>query len=158
MSHHTAHVSWQRQADEAFTDNRYSRRHRLRFDGGADWLGAASPQVVRVPLTDPAGVDPEEAFVASLSACHMLWFLNLAAESGWCVERYDDAATGTMARNAAGRLAITEVVLRPQVVFAGRCPTAAEAEALHHRAHDECFIAASVLTTVRCEPALPALA
>jgi organic hydroperoxide reductase OsmC/OhrA len=159
MSHHTAHVSWQRQPQEAFTDNRYSRRHRLRFDGGADWLGAASPDVVRVPLTDPAGVDPEEAFVASLSACHMLWFLNLAAEDGWCIERYDDEAVGTMARNAEGRLAITTVTLRPRVAFAGeRLPSEAQAQALHHRAHEACFIAASVRTELRCEPAPPARA
>lgn len=156
MSAHTARVSWQRQDGEAFTDNRYSRRHRLRFDGGADWLGAASPQVVRVPLTDPAGVDPEEAFVASLAACHMLWFLNLAAEDGWCVQHYDDEAEGTMARNAEGRLAITTVTLRPRVAFAGEhLPSAAQAEALHHRAHEACFIAASVRTEVRCEPAPP---
>jgi organic hydroperoxide reductase OsmC/OhrA len=103
--------------------------------------------------SDPAAVDPEELFVASLASCHMLWFLDLAARAGWQVDAYDDAAVGTMARDGQGRLAMTEVVLRPRAVFGGpRVPTAAEVHALHERAHDECFIAHSVTAAVRCEP------
>jgi organic hydroperoxide reductase OsmC/OhrA len=97
-------------------------------------------------------VDPEEAFVASLSSCHMLWFLNLAALAGFIVDSYEDSATGTMGRNAHGKLAMLDVVLHPIVTFAAEaCPSAEQFAALHHRAHDECYLAASVLTDVRCE-------
>ena len=104
-------------------------------------------------MSDPAGVDPEEAFVASLASCHMLWFLSLAAERGWRVDAYDDAASGVLGRNGQGRLAMTVVTLRPRVAFGGASqPARDEIEALHHRAHEACFIANSVLTEVRCEP------
>ncbi len=149
---YTARVDWQRDPGERFTDNRYSRRHRLTFDGGAEWAGSSSPQVVPPPGSDPAAVDPEEMFVASLSSCHMLWFLFLAAQAGWVVDRYLDDAQGTMARNAAGRLAMSAVTLRPQVIFAGAAPDHAALLALHHHAHDECFIANSVRCPVSCEP------
>jgi organic hydroperoxide reductase OsmC/OhrA len=151
MSDHTAQVEWQRAAGEPFVDNRYHRGHRLRFDGGLEMPGSSSP--ANVPRhSDPAAVDPEEMFVAALASCHMLWFLSLAAQAGWCVDRYTDDAVGVMAKNAAGRVAMTVVTLRPQVTFEGRQPPAAELLALHHRAHDECFIANSVTTDVRCEP------
>jgi organic hydroperoxide reductase OsmC/OhrA len=108
---------------------------------------------VALPMSDAAAVDPEEAFVASLAACHMLWFLSLAAQQGFVVDRYRDAALGTMTRDDAGKLWISTVVLRPEVEFAGeRLPTRAEALHLHHRAHQECFIANSVKSQVRCEP------
>ena len=87
-----AEVLWQRAAHEAFTDNRYSRKHRLRFDGGTEVPGSASPSVVPLPMSDAAAVDPEEAFVASLAACHMLWFLSIAAGAGYVVDQYRDAA------------------------------------------------------------------
>jgi organic hydroperoxide reductase OsmC/OhrA len=153
MSHsYTAQVVWQRGGQE-FTGNRYSRRHRIRFDGGAELLGSSSPHVVPEPQSDPAGVDPEEAFVASLSSCHMLWFLSLAARQGFCVDSYTDNAQGQMARNAAGKMAMTQVTLRPEVVFSGdKRPTREQIGELHHRAHEECFIANSVTTEVRCEP------
>ena len=152
MSEHTATVHWQRDA-QAFTDKRYSRCHEWRFDGGAVVPGSSSPHVVRVPFSDPTAVDPEEAFVASLSSCHMLWFLDLAYRAGWVVDDYQDDATGTMARNAAGQLAMTVVTLRPAVIFTGdRRPEAAEVDRLHHQAHAECFIANSVKTELRCEP------
>ena len=148
-----AEVLWQRGANEAFTDSRYSRRHRLRFDGGIEVPGSASPSVVPLPMSDAAAVDPEEAFVASLAACHMLWFLSLAAQQGFMVERYRDAAEGVMTKNDAGKLWISTVTLRPAVVFAGeRQPTRDETLHLHHRAHEECFIANSVKSEVRCEP------
>jgi organic hydroperoxide reductase OsmC/OhrA len=154
MSQHSADILWQR-GDQDFVGNRYSRRHAIRFDGGAEWLGSSSPHVVPVPLSDPAGVDPEEAFVASLSSCHMLWFLSIAAERGHCVERYADHAVGKMSLNAAGKIAMTVVTLRPEVHFSGeRLPSPEQIEAMHHAAHDQCFIASSVKTDVRCEPLL----
>ena len=116
----------------------------------------ASPHSVRLPWSDPAAVDPEEGFVASISSCHMLWFLSLAAEAGWCVDRYVDDAVGEMAKDDRGRMAVTVVTLRPLVVFSGdRVPDRAELERLHHRAHEECFIANSVRSEVRCEPREP---
>lgn len=152
MSEYTARVAWQRDPLEAFTDNRYSRRHELRFDGGAVVPGSSSPSVVPLPWSDASAVDPEELFVASLASCHMLWFLSLAARQGWRIDRYDDEASGTLARNAAGRQAMTRVVLRPRVRCIGeRQPTVAELQALHEQAHEACFIANSVTTEVHCE-------
>ena len=153
MSEYTAHVSWQRGPLEGFTDNRYSRRHVLRFDGGAVVAGSSSPSVVPLPLSDASAVDPEEMFVASLASCHMLWFLSLAAKQGLTVDRYEDDAAGTLQRRADGRLAMTSVTLRPRVHVLGEDqPTTAELRALHDAAHEACFIANSVTTTVHCEP------
>lgn len=153
MSEYTAVVVWQR-GDQPFLDNRYSRRHLMRFDGGVEVPGSSSPHVVPLPYSDPAAVDPEEAFVASLASCHMLWFLSLAAKRGFRVDRYVDAAEGVMAPNEAGKLAMTVVTLRPSVQFSGDArPTREEIDALHHAAHDACFIASSVKSEVRCEPA-----
>jgi organic hydroperoxide reductase OsmC/OhrA len=154
MAQYTAEVLWQRD-EQDFLSNRYSRRHLLRFDGGLEIPGSSSPHVVPLPLSDAAAVDPEEAFVASLSSCHMLWFLSIAAKRRFCVDRYSDTPLGTMAKNAEGKLAMTLVLLRPEVRFSGeRIPTAEEIEAMHHEAHEECFIANSVKTEVRCEPVL----
>lgn len=151
MSEYTATIYWQR-LGAVFTDQKYSRAHEWRFDGGVTVPGSSSPHVVRVPYSDPSAVDPEEAFVASLSSCHMLFFLSLAAKQGFVVDSYEDAAVGVMAKNEAGKMAMTVVTLRPKVVFAGRQPSAQELHALHHRSHEECFIASSVKTDVRCEP------
>jgi len=152
MSTHGVTVEWSR-GDARFTDNRYSRAHTWAFDGGARVPGSSSPHVVPAPWSDPAAVDPEEAFVASLSSCHMLWFLSIAAQRGFRVDRYVDAATGTMGRNAAGKVAVTRVVLRPQVAFGGDVrPSRDDIAAMHHEAHEQCFIANSVLTEVSCEP------
>ena len=152
MHEYTARLCWQRDG-QPFTDNRYSRRHRIDFDGGASLPASSSPAVVRVPMSDPAAVDPEEMFVASLSSCHMLWFLSLAAAQGYCVDHYEDLPAGTMAHDAEGRVAMTRVVLRPRVRCSGeRLPTERELLALHHRAHEECFIARSVRSDVVCEP------
>ena len=152
MSEFTATITWQRDAQAAFIDNRYSRRHDWHFDGGTVVPGSSSPHSVPLPFSDPVAVDPEEAFVASISSCHMLWFLHLAAKAGWIVDDYRDAAIGTMARNAEGRVAMTRVTLRPAVSFGGeRAPTRAELLQLHHTAHEECYIANSVKTEVRCE-------
>ncbi len=153
MSSYTAQVHWQRAASEAFTDNRYSRRHLLRFDGGAEVAGSSSPQVVPLPLSDASAVDPEEMFVASLASCHMLWFLSIAARQGFKAERYEDEAEGRMARNSQGQMAMTEVFLRPRVQWLGDLqPSATQQQTLHEEAHASCFIANSVRTQVRVEP------
>ncbi len=154
MSHHGAHIHWQRNG-QAFADRKYSRRHRMTFDGSAEVWGSSSPQVVPVPMSDASAVDPEETFVASLSSCHLLWFLDIAQRAGWVVDDYQDQAVGLMAKNAQGQLAITLVTLNPVVRFAGeRQPDAAEHERLHRSAHDACFIANSVRSEVRCVPTL----
>src|SRR5690606_35448772 len=136
-------------------DQRYSRAHNWMFDGGAEVAASSSPHSVPIPLSDPRAVDPEEAFVASLSSCHMLWFLSIAAAHGFLVESYTDAATGTMGRNAAGQVAFTEVTLSPLTVFAGeKVPTAEELEDLHRLAHHNCFIASSVRAAIHCNPTM----
>lgn len=150
MSEYTATIVWQRNGAN-FTDNRYSRAHQWKFDGGAVVPGSSSPHVVRVPLSDASAVDPEEAFVASLSSCHMLFFLSLAAARGFVIDTYEDQAVGTMAKNQEGKVAMTVVTLRPRATFAGKQPTPEELDALHHKAHEECFIASSVKSEVRCE-------
>ena len=153
MSEYRAQIVWERAPDEDFPSNRYSRRHKMRFDGGAVVAGSSSPHSVPLPMSDASAVDPEEAFVASLSSCHMLWFLAIAAKRKFCVDRYVDAAVGVMEKNAQGKVAVTRVTLRPEVIFAGdRQPTRADIEHLHHTAHDECYIANSVKTEVLCEP------
>lgn len=153
MSTYTAQLVWERGGQD-FLDNRYSRRHLIRFDGGVELPGSSSPAVVPVPASDPAAVDPEEAFVASLSSCHMLWFLAIAAKRGFVVDRYEDAPSGVLERNAERRFAMTRVTLRPRVLFSGaRQPSAAELAELHHKAHEECYIASSVKTQVLVEPA-----
>jgi organic hydroperoxide reductase OsmC/OhrA len=152
MSEHVAEVVWER-GDALFLDQRYSRRHELRFDGGAQWAGSSSPHVVPAPMSDPSAVDPEEAFVASISSCHMLWFLSIAAKHGFVVDHYRDRAIGLMGKDAHGRLAITRVTLKPEVRFAGtQEPDEVEVAAMHHEAHESCFIANSVKTEIRCEP------
>jgi len=145
-------IHWER-GNAPFTDNRYSRGHSWHFDGGVEVPASSSPQVVRVPLSVEAAVDPEEAFVAALSSCHMLWFLSLAAGARWRVDEYTDDARGVMGQNAAGRMAVLTVRLRPRVRFSGeRLPAREGVARLHHRAHEECFIANSVTTEVRVEP------
>jgi len=152
MPHHTAEILWLR-GEQDFLGNRYSRKHRLRFDGGLEVPGSSSPLVVPLPMSDAAAVDPEEAFVASLASCHMLWFLSIAAQRKFCVDRYVDAASGVMARNDQGKMAMTVVTLHPQVEFSGeQRPTRIDIAQMHHAAHEECFIANSVKTEVRCEP------
>lgn len=152
MAKYVATVSWDRNG-AAFTDNRYSRGHRWQFDGGVEVPASSSPHVVPVPMSVEAAVDPEEAFVASLSSCHMLWFLSIAAQRKFLVESYRDQAVGIMAKDADGRLAMTQVTLRPRAVFGGeRRPGRDEILAIHHDAHQACFIAASVKSDLRCEP------
>jgi organic hydroperoxide reductase OsmC/OhrA len=152
MAQFTATVEWSR-GDAAFTDKRYSRAHTWRFDGGAVVPGSSSPHSVALPYSDASAVDPEEAFVAAVASCHMLWFLSTAAQRGFRVDAYRDAAAGTMAPNEEGRLAITRVVLRPAATFGGTpLPAAADIAAMHHEAHEACFIANSVRSQIVIEP------
>jgi organic hydroperoxide reductase OsmC/OhrA len=148
MSEHTVTVTWQR-GDQVFVDGAYSRAHRWTFDGGATIAASASPHVVPVPLSVPENVDPEEAYVAAIASCHMLFFLSLAAKRRYVVDSYTDAAIGYMTKRDDGREWVSQVVLQPRVSFVGdRVPTNAELEQLHHRAHELCFIANSVKTEI----------
>lgn len=154
MSTYTAEIRWSR-GEQKFTDNRYSRAHSWRFDGGVVVPASSSPHVVPLPMSVEAAVDPEEAFVATLSSCHMLWFLSIAAKRGYTVDSYADDATGIMEKNSAGKLAMTKVTLRPLVAFSGaKLPDRAALDALHHAAHEECFIANSVRSEILVEPRL----
>ncbi len=152
MSEHTAIVEWVR-GDQPFSDHQYSRAHDWRFDGGAVVRGSSAPTSVAPPLSDPTAVDPEEALVAALSSCHMLFFLALAAKAGFVVDRYRDAATATLARDDRGRMSITEVVLRPAIDWSGEAPDAPTLGDLHHQSHRLCYIANSIRAEVRVEPA-----
>ena len=145
MSRHEAEILWE--ADGAFASGRYSRRHEMRFDGGAVVTGSSSPAVVSPPMSDPAGVDPEEALVAATASCHMLWFLSLAQTAGHDIAAYRDKAEAEMGRIGPGKIGITRITLRPKVSFAGAVPDAAEIARLHHEAHERCFIA----NTLNCE-------
>ena len=155
MSAYTVEIRWSR-GDQKFTDNRYSRAHLWLFDGGVEVPASSSPSVVPLPMSAAAAVDPEEAFVASLSSCHMLWFLAISAKKGYTVDSYEDAAVGVMGKNAAGKLAMTTVTLHPLVIFGSeKRPDRTQLDALHHDAHEECFIARSVRTQILLEPRLP---
>ena len=150
---YTSKILWNRNG-ALFSDNRYSRKHLWQFDGGVEVLASSSPQVVRLPLSEAAAVDPEEAFVASLASCHMLWFLDIAARGGFIIDSYVDDAVGTLAKNSDGKFAMTIVTLKPHVIFSGdKRPSHEDIQRMHHKAHDECFIATSVKSEVRCEPA-----
>lgn len=152
MSTYTATISWSR-GEQAYTDGKYSRAHTWRFDGGIEVPASSSPHVVRPPMSDEAAVDPEEAFIASLSSCHMLFFLDFARRAGLRVDSYVDEAEGIVAKDAQGRMAVTVVTLRPRIGFSGeKQPTAQELDSLHHKSHEACFIANSVRTEVRVEP------
>ena len=149
---YTSKIIWHRN-DAIFSDNRYSRKHVWQFDGGIEVPASSSPQVVRVPLSEAAAVDPEEAFVASLASCHMLWFLDIAARAGFIIDSYVDDAVATLAKNSDGKLAMTIVTLKPHAIFSGeKHPSRDDIQRMHHKAHDECFIATSVKSEVRCEP------
>ena len=143
MAHeYRAIVLWQR-GEQIFTDNKYTRGHLWSFDGGVEVPASSSPLVVP-KFSRADAVDPEEAFVASLSSCHMLFFLSFAAAKGFRVDSYRDQAVGEMAKNAKGKLYVAKVTLHPDIVFSGDArPSEADVAALHHRSHEECFIASS---------------
>lgn len=152
MSEHFSKVKWQKKGNEVFVDNKYSRAHTWQFDGGVTVPASPSPHVVPAPYSEEAHVDPEEAFIASLSSCHMLFFLQLAAKQGLVVNEYVDEAVGLMAPNREGKTCMLKVTLRPQVHFSGdNQPTKEVLETLHHKAHSLCFLANSVKTEVVTE-------
>ncbi len=152
MSSYIATISWSAKPGEAFAKGQYSRAHEWAFDGGAVVPASASPHIVPAPWSDAAGVDPEEAFVASLSSCHMLFFLDFAKRGGWAISSYVDEAEGVLGKLADGRMAMTRVTLRPRVGWEGDPPEAAALADLHHKAHEACFIANSVTTEILVEP------
>jgi organic hydroperoxide reductase OsmC/OhrA len=155
MAEHTATIRWAFPGDgEAFLKGRFSREHTWSFDGGLTVPASAAPSVIPAPFSNPAGVDPEEAYVAAIASCHMMSFLYVAMRAGVVVERYEDAAVGAMRKNERGAIWVGAVTLRPRIAFGGSArPTAAEMEQLHRRAHEQCFIANSVKTEIRIEPA-----
>jgi organic hydroperoxide reductase OsmC/OhrA len=152
VSEHIATIAWHRGSD-TFAKGRYSRVHEWRFDGGAVVAACASPDIAPAPWSDARAVDPEEAFVAALSSCHMLWFLSLTAAQGFIVDSYNDDAVGHMREIAPGKLAVAEVTLRPRVAFdPAHAATHEQVDALHHAAHERCFLANSVKTQIHIEP------
>ena len=151
MSTYTATIRWSRTGDGDFTKGQYSRAHEWVFDGGAVVPAGPSPHIVPEPWGNPAGVDPEEAFVASLSSCHMLFFVDFARRGGFTLDDYVDEAEGVMEKNAAGKMAMTVVTLRPRLRWSGEGPSPDQLADLHHKAHEACFIANSVTTEVRID-------
>jgi organic hydroperoxide reductase OsmC/OhrA len=150
MSNHRATIEWTCSAPAAdFLKGRYSREHTWTFDGGQVVPASSSPSVVPAPWSNPTGIDPEEAFVASISSCHMLTFVWLAGKAGFAVAQYRDEAVGTTTKNERGAVWVNRVTLSPQITYAGeRAPTAEELARLHHAAHEGCFIANSVKTEI----------
>lgn len=149
MSQYQAEVTWHRAENEPFIDKRYSRAHQWQFDGGITVPASSSPHSVPIPFSKAENVDPEEAFVAAIASCHMLTFLWKAANAGYVVDSYRDSAIGYMNKNHRNRLAVTKVALHPQISFSGSKPVSeTEVERLHHEAHEECYIANSVETTI----------
>ena len=149
MSEHRATVRWE-QSGGPFAKRQYSRAHSWSFDGGVTVPAAASPSAVPAQITDASAVDPEEAYVAAIASCHLLSFLPLAALAGFEVLRYEDEAVGRMSKNEAGKYWVSEVDLHPRITWAeGKAPDAEREAELHHRAHDDCYIANSVRTEIR---------
>ena len=149
MSVYTATIRWTRKDNGDFTKGQYSRAHEWSFDGGITVPASPSPHVVPAPWSDLNAVDPEEAFVASLSSCHMLFFIDFARRDGWLIDRYVDEAQGVLGHDEEGRQAMVSVTLRPQVAWSGeRHPSEDETAELNHRAHEACFNANSVNTEV----------
>jgi organic hydroperoxide reductase OsmC/OhrA len=152
MSHYHAKIIWNRNKDDAYIDHKYSRGHTWSFDGGVTVPATASPHIVPLPYSVAENVDPEQAFVASLSSCHMLFFLDIAARKGLIIDNYTDNAVGIMGKNEDGKIAMTIVTLRPKISFSGdQKPSFKTLEELHHKAHELCFIANSVKTEVVTE-------
>ena len=151
MSEYKATIDWRRQSAD-FDHKTYNRNHTLAFEGGIRVPATAAPANIPPTAAGAPGVDPEQTFVASLSSCHMLWFLHLASRAKYVVDRYVDEASGVLEKNAEGKMAMTRVTLRPKVSYAGRKPNPEEHAKLHEDAHHKCFIANSVKTEVLIEP------
>ena len=148
MAQHKATLSW-KSDNENFAQGKFTRVHSWSFDGGTVVPASASPSIVPAPYSSTAAVDPEEAFVASVSSCHMLTFLHEARKAGFCVDAYDDEAVGEMTKNERGVPWISKITLHPRIVYSGdKRPAPADVEQLHHKAHDGCFIAQSIKTEV----------
>tara|TARA_Y100001960_G_C14703159_1_gene842851 strand:- start:669 stop:1154 length:486 start_codon:yes stop_codon:yes gene_type:complete len=157
MSNYGATVRWARKQDELFSDNQYSRGHQWEFDGGVSVPASASPHVVPLPLSVEENVDPEEAFIAAISSCHMLTFLGIAAKRRYVIDSYVDSAIGTMEEDDNGYTSVTKVILRPKICFSGdKKPNYQQLEKMHHLAHQHCFIANSVKTEITTEILLEA--
>jgi organic hydroperoxide reductase OsmC/OhrA len=153
MSEYVATIRWQR-GDQKFIDDKYSRGHQWEFDGGVTVPASASPSIVPLPMSIAENVDPEEAFVASLSSCHMLFFLSLAAKRDFVPDEYIDAAVGHLGKSDDEKFVMTRVVLRPKITWSGKnIPSQQQIEKMHHRAHDLCFIANSVTSEIVIEVA-----
>jgi len=151
VSEYSATIRWRR-GDKSFIDNSYSREHDWEFDGGAVVAASASPDIVPLPMSVAENVDPEEAFVASIASCHMLFFLSIAAKRGFVIDNYTDEAAGMMEKRVDGKIAMTKVTLRPNAVYSGtKKPQRLEVEKMHHEAHELCFIANSVQTIIETE-------
>ena len=152
MSTYTASIRWSREGEAAdFAKGRYSRAHAWEFDGGLIVPASPSPHIVPKPWSDLEAVDPEEAFVASLSSCHMLFFVDLARRAGFVVDSYVDEAEGELEKRSDGRMWMSKVTLRPRVSWGDGPPDKAAIADLHHKAHEACFIANSVTTEVVVE-------
>ncbi|TQF67968.1 OsmC family protein [Pseudoalteromonas luteoviolacea] len=153
MAKYTAEIAWQRTPNEKFVDQKYSRAHTWTFDGGVTVAASSSPTIVPLPYSNADNVDPEEAFVASLSSCHMLFFLHFAAKAGLIVDSYTDTAQGIMANNQQGKLAMAQIVLKPSVTWQNQITIELSTlESLHHQAHEACFLANSVHSQIIIEP------
>ncbi|OEF09613.1 OsmC family protein [Vibrio genomosp. F10] len=152
MSNYSATVRWVRGKDEPFSDNRYCRAHQWEFDGGVTVPASPSPHIVPLPYSVEENVDPEEAFIAALSSCHMLVFLSIAAKRQYVIESYVDKAVGILEEDSRGKTSMTRVTLRPHIIFSNdRVPTLKQLEKMHHMSHENCFIANSVKTDVVTE-------
>jgi len=155
MSEYRVSIEWKR-TGQNFAQGRYSREHTWSFDGGASVPASASPHVVPAPWSNPTGVDPEEAFVAAIASCHMLTFLWLASREGLVVDAYQDRAVGIMSKNESGVPWVSQVTLHPRITWSGeKVPSSSDLDRLHHRAHEECYIANSVKTEVKVAEPLP---
>lgn len=156
MSDYTATVYWKRNPTEAFKDNQYSRGHTWEFDGGVTVPASASPHVIPLPYSVEENVDPEEAFIAAISSCHMLTFLGIAAKRRYVIDAYTDHAIGIMEEDKQGRTSVTHVTLKPIITFFGdKQPSYEQLEKMHHLAHEHCFIANSVKTEIVTEIVMP---
>jgi organic hydroperoxide reductase OsmC/OhrA len=150
---YTVKILWNKNTDEKFTDRKYSRRHQWILDGGMEILASSSPQVVPLPMSDAAAVDPEEAFLAALSSCHMLFFLSIAAAQNFIVEKYEDNAEGIMEKIESGEMAMTSVTLKPTIIFACiSIPSEEQIANMHKTAHKKCYIANSVKSEIHIIP------
>lgn len=152
MSEYFAKIKWVRGSNESYIDNKYSRGHEWIFDGGVTIQASSSPHIVPLPYSVAENVDPEEAFIASVSSCHMLFFLGIAAKRKYVIDSYVDDAIGIMEKDKDGNISMTKITLKPNIQFSGdRKPTMEQIEKMHHQSHKECFIANSIKTEIITE-------